>query len=237
MICRRIRIPAQTDWLALVNGALTTLVQDWNWELFGTSTIDETIQTFYEILAGYTDSTGYCMIGSIFPYMTADPPAGTLICDGAAHSRLDYPDLYAAIDAAFIVDADSFITPDLRDRTVIGAGAAGAGFSDRTVGEIGGAETHTLIVDELAAHNHSSPAHGHSDIGHSHSIPLITSFPVVVPGEDPVGAQIIPILTNSTGIASANITDTAATIDPTGDDQPHNNMQPFLALNYCVVAL
>lgn len=237
MICRRIRIPAQTDWLALVNGALTTLVQDWNWEQFGTSTIDETIQTFYQILADYTDSTGYCMIGSIFPYMTADPPTGTLICDGAAHLRVDYPDLYAALDAAFIVDADSFITPDLRDRTVIGAGDAGGTSTPRTVGEIGGEESHILIVDELAAHDHTSPPHGHTDTGHSHSIPLLIDFPVVVPGEDPVGAQIVPIVSAQTGTSSANITNTTATIDSTGDDQPHNNMQPFLALNYCVVAL
>lgn len=237
MICRRIRIPAQTDWLALVNGALTTLVQDWNWEQFGTSTIDETIQTFYQILADYTDSTGYCMIGSIFPYMTADPPTGTLICDGVAHLRIDYPDLYAALDAAFIIDADSFITPDLRDRTVIGAGDAGGTSTPRTVGEIGGEESHILIVDELAAHDHTSPPHGHTDTGHQHTIPQLLDTPFVAPGEDIFGASIVPIVSALTGFASANITNTAATIDSTGDDQPHNNMQPFLALNYCVVAL
>jgi microcystin-dependent protein len=221
MICRRLKIPADSDWLALVNGALTTLIQDWNWEQFGTSTIDETIQTFYQMMTDYTDSTGYCMIGSIFPYMTADPPAGTLICDGAAHARIDYPDLYAALDAAFIVDANYFITPDLRDRTVIGAGDAGGSSTPRTVGEIGGEETHILTTGELASHTHT-------DAGHSHSYsPPGTTVPVVAPGEAPVIAiNLFPGITG-TGFAA---------IQNTGADLPHNNMQPFTALNYCVVA-
>lgn len=221
MICRRLKIPAQTDWLALVDGALTTLVQDWNWEEFGTSTVDETIQAFYQMLTDYTDSTGFCMIGSIFPYMTAAPPTGTLICDGAAHARVDYPDLYAALDAAFIVDANFFVTPNLRDRAVIGAGDAGGGSTPHDVGEIGGEEAHTLTEGELATHSHT-------DAGHTHSYQSqgITT-PVVAPGEVPVA--LINLFPAITGVGFA-------AIQNTGSNLPHNNMQPFLALNYCVVA-
>jgi len=161
------------------------------------------------------------MIGSIFPYMTADPPAGTLICDGAAHARTDYPDLYAALDAAFIVDANYFVTPDLRDRTVIGAGDAGGSSTPRAVGEIGGEETHTLTTGELASHSHSDAGHQHT-----YSPPGITA-PVVAPGEVPV--QAVNLLPGLTGVGFASIQNT-------GSDLPHNNMQPFLALNYCVVA-
>jgi len=221
MICRRLKIPAQTDWLALVNGALTTLIQEWNWQEFGTATVDETVQAFYQMMTDYTDSTGYCMIGSIFPYMTADPPAGTLICDGAAHARVDYPDLYAVLDSAFILNADFFATPDLRDRTVIGAGDAGSSSTPRTVGEIGGEETHTLTTGELASHSHSDAGHQHT-----YSPPGITA-PVVAPGEVPV--QAINLLPGLTGVGFASIQNT-------GSDLPHNNMQPFMALNYCVVA-
>lgn len=235
-ICRRIKLPAHTDWLSLVNGALAVLTKDYNFEQFGTATVAETVQFFEQFYLDYIDSTDYCMIGSIFPYMTTLPPANCLVCDGATYDRVDYPDLYAKLDSAFIVDADSFTVPDLRGKAPIGAGDGGADFTNRTVGETGGEEAHLLTVTELAAHNHTSPAHGHIDTGHSHSIPLLIDFPVVVPGEDPVGAQIVPIVSAQTGTSSANITDTTATIDATGDDTPHNNMQPFIALNYCVVA-
>lgn len=161
------------------------------------------------------------MIGSIFPYMTAAPPTGTLICDGAAHSRLDYPDLYAALDGAFIVDADFFVTPDLRDRAVIGAGDAGGSSTPHAVGEIGGEEAHTLTEGELATHTHSDAGHTHS-----YSSQGITT-PVVAPGEVPVA--LINLFPAITGVGFASIQNT-------GSNLPHNNMQPFLALNYCVVA-
>lgn len=235
-VCRRIRIPAQTDWLSLVTGALAVLTKPYNFELSGSSSIEDTTQYFEQMLTDYVDSGDFCMIGSIFPYMTSMPPANCLLCDGSSYLRIYYPDLYAALDPIFIVDADNFIVPDLRDKTVIGAGDGGGTYTPRTVGEIGGEEAHQLTGGELAAHNHTSPPHGHTDTGHSHSIPLLIDFPVVVPGEDPVGAQIVPIISAQTGTASANITDTTAIIDSSGGDEPHNNMQPYLALNYCVVA-
>lgn len=229
-------IPAHTDWLALVSGALAVLNKPYNFEEFGTATVEQTTQTFEQIFLDYLDSTDFCMIGSIFPFMTTLPPANCLVCDGATYNRVDYPDLYAKLDADFVVDADTFKVPDLRGRAPIGAGDGGTGLTDRTVGETGGEEAHQLTETELAAHIHTSPSHGHTDLGHSHSIPLLIDFPVVVPGEDPVGAQIVPIVSSSTGTASANITNTTATIDSAGGDTAHNNMQPFLALNYCVVA-
>lgn len=161
------------------------------------------------------------MIGSIFPYMTAYAPVGCLVCDGDTYAREDYPKLYAALDAAFIVDADNFVVPDLRGKTVIGAGDGGADYTNRPVGQIGGEEAHQLTVTELASH-------GHTDLGHSHIYnPPGTALPVVAPGEVPVTA--INLLPGLTAEAYANIQNTGA-------DEPHNNMQPYLALNYCVVA-
>lgn len=221
MVCRRIKIPAQSDWLALVNGGLTTLIKTFNWEQSGTATVEETVQMFTQILTDYWASTDYCMIGTIFAYITTNPPANTLICDGSSHARVDYPDLYAALDAVFIVDADNFVTPDLRDRTIIGAGDAGGSSTPRTVGEIGGEEAHTLTVGELAAHSHT-------DLGHTHVYqPPGSTFLFVAPGEAP--GALVNLIPGVTGSGSANITDT-------GGDLPHNNMQPFMALNYCVVA-
>lgn len=229
-------IPAHTDWLALVSGALAVLNKPYNFEAFGTATVEETTQAFEQIFLDYLESTDFCMIGSIFPYMTTLPPANCLVCDGTIYNRVDYPDLYAKLEAAFIVDADTFKVPDLRGRTPIGAGDGGTPLTSRTVGETGGEENHQLTVDELAAHTHTSPEHGHSDTGHTHTVPELIDTPFVAPGEDVFGASIVPIVSANTGSSSANITNTAVTIDSAGGDTAHNNMQPFIAMNYCVVA-
>lgn len=141
------------------------------------------------------------LLGIPFPYITADPPPGTLPCDGSSHLRVDYPQLYELLDSAFIVDADTFITPDLRGRTLIGSSAT------YPVGSTGGSSTHTLTVPEMPSHTHS---YAHPDI------PTL----VFEPGEVPVATiDLIPDVTGSTG-----------------GDQPHNNMQPYLALKYCIHA-
>lgn len=146
------------------------------------------------------------ILGLIIPFATEDPPPNVLPCDGSIYLREEFPDLYDVLASIFIVDADHFQVPDLRGRTVIGAGS-GSGLSNRNVGDVGGEETHQLTVGELASH--------------SHSIELTTSVPGVAPGE--VGFDVtIPILPDATG--------------NTGGDEPHNNMQPFYALNYGIVA-
>lgn len=220
-VCRRIRIPAHTDWLSLVTGALAVLTKPYNFELSGTSSVEDTTQYFEQMLTDYVDSGDFCMIGSIFPYVTSMPPANCLLCDGSSYMRIYYPDLYAALDPVFIVDADNFMVPDLRGKTVIGAGDGGPDYTNRTVGEIGGEEAHQLVETELAAHTHT-------DAGHSHVYnPPGISVPAVAPGEVPLTAiNLVPGITG-TGFAA---------IQPTGSDVPHNNMQPYLALNYCVVA-
>lgn len=120
-------------------------------------------------------------IGSIRPYATAMLPFGVLACDGSTYAREDYPELYGLLDAAFIVDADFFRTPDLRGCVIVGAGTS------HPMGEVGGAETVTLSEVQMPVHNHS--------IGGS------ATALAVAPGELPV---LIPsILPGSTGYAGS----------------------------------
>jgi microcystin-dependent protein len=155
------------------------------------------------------------MIGQIIPYITANPPDNCLVCDGAVYDRVDYPDLYAVLDSAFIVDADTFAVPDLRDKTIIGASATHA------LGDTGGEATHELSTAEI-------PAHSHTDTGHQHATGNSITLAAVMPGEGPVlTPNPIPAWTGS---ASANLSNT-------GGSEAHNNMQPYVALGYAVVAL
>lgn len=201
-----------------VNGALLELTKSYNWELFGTATPEEAASLMWDMWQSWHEDK--CLIGSIFPYATAVAPSGTLLCDGSTHDRVDYPVLYSLLASEFIVDADTFVTPDLRGRTVIGVGT-GTGLTERNVNDIGGEETHVLNVGELASH-------GHTDAGHAHTeITALPNATTIGPGA-PQPTAIPGIALTGTGFAS---------ISSTGSGNEHNNMQPFIALKYCMVAL
>lgn len=165
-------------------------------------------------------------LGWLTPYITAAPPDGCLPADGSSYLREDYPDLYAALDSAFIVDADNFTTPDLRGRAAIGAGE-GNDLTERFVGEDGGEETHQLTASEMPSHSHSV-----IDPGHTHTL---TNSRVFGPG----GGTFAPYSGAYTWIFEPQTSSatTGITLGSAGSDGAHNNMMPFLAVNWCVVAL
>jgi microcystin-dependent protein len=171
---------------------------------------DEVTDVDWDTIQAYVDGLLYeaknPMIGIITPYVTSDPPTNVLPCDGSTYLRVDFPILYDVLDPFFIVDADHFQVPDLRGRTVIGAGD-GSGLSSRAVGDSLGEENHTLDVSEMPSHDHT--------------IPYTITTLVLEPGEV-TALTPIPLLTQSTGA--------------TGGDGSHNNMQPSYALNYGIIA-
>jgi microcystin-dependent protein len=119
-------------------------------------------------------------IGEIKAIAAAVAPAGCLLCDGSEFNRVDYPDLYAILAPAYIVDADKFTVPDLSNRFILGA------MTGLDVGASGGAAEHMLSIDELPAHNHSEASFG---VGLA-----------VAPGELPVSTpSLFPTTTGSTG--------------------------------------
>jgi len=154
------------------------------------------------------------LTGLIMPICTAGVPQGMLLCDGATYQRVDYPLLYAAIELYYIIDADSFRVPDLRDTFVLGAGPL---YPDGTAG---GAAEHTMTIDELVPHSHDNLPHAHSE---SAAGPTAIA---IGPGVPAPSAIPTPSVTGSTSI----------TIDNTGGGQPMDIMPPFYALRYAVVA-
>jgi len=182
--------------------------QKYNWK--SPDPLDSISDSDWDTISAYVDGLLYevknPMVGMIIAYMTESPPANVLACDGSTYLRDDYPVLYEQLDTFFIVDADHFTVPDLRGRTVLGVGS-GAGLSSYNTGDTGGEETHQLTESELASH--------------SHTIPLTATTLAVEPGEVTVLTPI-PFLTQNTG--------------DTGGNSPHNNLQPFYALNYGVIA-
>lgn len=195
--------------LAVLFYATPYLTQRYNWVNKNIPT-DTVTDSDWDTISSYVDGLLYevknPMIGYIMPYITESPPPNVLACDGATYNREDYPELYDALASVFIIDADTFKVPDLRGRTIIGAGD-GSGLTSRNVGDMEGEETHQLSEDELASH--------------SHTIQYTITTLVLEPGEV-TALTPVPLLTAFTG--------------DTGGDDPHNNMQPSYALNYGVIA-
>jgi len=203
-VCRVLSIPASSEWLALVSGALLELTKEWNWEEFGSITAEQAAEEATSVFMDYYEERP-CMIGAIIPYATSTLPTGTLACDGSTYNKSSYPALYDSLDSAYIVDATSFRVPDLRGRSIIGTGQ-GSGLSNRAIDASGGEETHILTVGEM-------PSHAHNYTG-----PIINPFST--PGPTPNFSASGPL---------------AATTS-TGGGSSHENMHPWRALKYAIVA-
>lgn len=132
-----------------VTGALLELTNANNWEQFGAITPTEIAEVFNLMVVDFARSDS-CMIGAIFPFVRATIPATWLICDGASYDRVDYPYLYDAYAGTdLIIDADTFVVPDLTDKFILCAGATFDEFDE------GGLAAVTLTEAQIPAHTHS----------------------------------------------------------------------------------
>jgi len=155
------------------------------------------------------------IVGIVVPIATAAIPRGMLLCDGSTHLRIDFPNLYAAIEAVFIVDADSFVTPDMRDRFVMGAGPAHA------VADTGGNFSITQTIAQMPIHSHSSAPHSHSEV-------------IAAPTAILIGAGVpAPSAIPSVGVTGL----TSVAIANEGGGGSMDVTNPYIALRWAIVAL
>jgi microcystin-dependent protein len=111
---------------------------------------------------------------------------------------------------------ETFGLPDLRGRIPVHMGQ-GPGLSNYVLGEMGGFESVTLTVNQIPSHNHqvgaASGATGTTPAGG-------------VPATVTAGARYYA------GTPSATVLMTNS--GPTGGSQPHDNMAPFLCVNFII---
>jgi len=114
----------------------------------------------------------------------------------------------------------TFGLPDLRGRAAIGQGN-GPGLTPRNLGQRSGQETVTLNTTQIPAHNHPvtvQVALNNGDGEENSASGQVISNHTEAFNEDPVAGHFLG--------------GTSATVQNSGGGQAHNNMQPWLALNY-----
>ncbi len=145
-------------------------------------------------------------------------PAGWALCNGQILPIELNDALFSLIGTIYGGDGQTtFALPDLQGRVSTHMGQALSGsFFD--IGQMGGTETVTLSLSQMPAHNHQVLA----DLGNGSS-------------DDPNGRLVAK---NGAGVPQYGVNATATlapgAIGPVGGSQPHNDLQPYLTLNFII---
>lgn len=146
-------------------------------------------------------------------------PRGWALCDGQILPINQNQSLYSLLGTTYGGDGrTTFALPDLRGRTPIHVGRSNGG-GDHREGEKGGEETHTLSANEMPQHTHALNASTDEDGVITAANNVLARAPQALYADPPP----------DTPLQSSSVTNV-------GGGQAHDNMQPFLALNF-VIAL
>ena len=141
-------------------------------------------------------------------------PAGWMFCDGQLLPISENETLFQLIGTTYGGDGEStFALPNLQGRVPL---HQGNGF---ILAETGGSETVTLTTQQIPIHNH----------------PLLASTTLAQNPQptSSIFAQAPTVQVYITDTGQANF-GPASTITSTGGSQPHENMQPFLCVNFII---
>jgi microcystin-dependent protein len=158
----------------------------------------------------------------IFPFNFA--PVGWAFCNGQILSLSQNTALFSLLGTTFGGDGRSnFALPNLQGNAPMHPGQ-GPGLSLHDLGETGGSTTVTLLSSEIPIHAHSINCIDGSRVGGQSGQPgnaILTKT-----GGIPASAY--------TSGATQNQTMAANMVATVGSSQPHNNMMPYLTLNFCI---
>jgi microcystin-dependent protein len=222
-----------------------------NGDIFGNYTYDTSIPGWRKT----PENSASLPAGTIVQWPGATAPANWLICDGSAVSRTTYSSLFAALGVQYGSGDGSttFNLPNLKGKVAVGLDSSQTEFD--TLGETGGAKTHTLSEAEMPSHTHVQDSHNHTfsgttDGGGSHDHPIDVSgtrlrylntnaaqstglggLAGVPGGSDNLRATAVG---NHTHTYSGTTSSTTATNQNTGGGGAHNNLQPYIVLNYII---
>jgi microcystin-dependent protein len=158
-------------------------------------------------------------VGEIRLFAASFAPAGWMMCSGQQLPISENETLFQLLGTTFGGDGQSnFDLPNLQSRIPIHMGTGGG--STYQLAESGGTETVTLNVNQIPTHTH--PAVASTDQGTQ-----------LAPANN-VLAALSPVSIYKPNNVAPNLPMNANSVTPQGGSQPHENMQPFLGINYII---
>lgn len=163
-------------------------------------------------------------IGEIRIFAGNFPPAGWAFCDGQLLSISENDTLFNLIGTTYGGDGqETFGVPDLRGRVPTHQGSNGG--QTYIIGEMAGVETVTLTTNQIPQHTHAL-------------IATATPASVDKPSGQSIFADMGPTGVNLNAFipydGTTQVTMSTASVTPVGGNQPHENMQPYLGLNFII---
>jgi microcystin-dependent protein len=162
-------------------------------------------------------------LGEIRPVGFNFPPFGWAACDGQLLSISQNTALFSLLGTQFGGNGTSnFALPNLQGNVALGMGA-GPGLLVYNMGDTVGTPTVTLTPAELGAHNHPVLA-DNARLNATLNTPVGNAWGKSGTGDTPYSA------------GPPNITMSSSATAPAGAGQPHNNLMPYVTINF-VIAL
>jgi len=178
-------------------------------------------------------STPY--LGEVKLFAFAFPPKGWALCQGQLLPISQNTALFALLGTTYGGNGQTtFALPDFRGRVPISSGQ-GTGLQNYDLGQTAGVEIVTLAATELPAHTHT--------VDPSQLTATVRCTNLTGDQRSPLGHAPATEATSVTASYSTSATDAsmgpsaiapAIAAEATGGGQPHNNMQPYTVLNYCI---
>lgn len=150
-------------------------------------------------------------------------PVNWLSCNGSTLPISQYTALFALLGTNYGGNGTStFQVPNLTGRTGCNQGQPPGG-TQRIIGDAFGTDSVALSIDTMPAHTHGMMLHYQPTASLRTPAPSSGSH-LLLPGN----AQ--PLVQNT----APNTSFAPAMLGPTGSSQPHENRQPYLAMNFCI---
>lgn len=174
-------------------------------------------------------NTLYIPVGIIVPFagLSNNIPNGWHKCDGTLLAVFDYPELHTALGGysspyGHSSDSTSFYLPNLTPYMSIVQGGTRIGESNPTSpiqGSTGGEQKHSLSIEEMPAHQH------------------VITYPTYLEIKSQSGSATpcwSGVRTNTSATAFTGGSEGVGDEPAKGTTIPHNNMPPYIAMNYII---
>jgi len=157
-------------------------------------------------------------IGEIRIFAGNFAPVNWSFCDGSLIAISQNDALFQLIGTTYGGDGQTtFALPDLRGRVPVHMGT-GAG-ATYVQGQNGGVENVTLTVNQIPAHSH---------------VPQAASGTTGNPGNSPQNNVWSGWTGGQFSSAAPSVAMNSTAVGSTGGSQPHDNMLPFLGINFII---